>query len=168
MRSGPATRSCEGGRGRRRPRLWGRWPRAAARLVGGSRPELVSYLLGGVGMVSHLDQAERLWRRNGLSATYVTRSGEVLAPTGRLSGGRRDSERQGNDQSILGRKRAIRQLEEELAGLRGDVEGAVERLAALQGEIARLSDRRASFGRTHQAHGTAPLTVPKNVESLDR
>ena len=88
----------------------------AARLVSGPRPELLSYLLGRVGLVPHLDLAEVLWRRNGVVATYVTPSGEVLSPTGRLSGGRRDSERHGNDQSILGRKRAIRQLAEELAG----------------------------------------------------
>jgi len=140
----------------------------AARLVGGSRAELVSYLLGRVGMVSHLDQAESLWRRNGLSATYVTRSGEVLAPTGRLSGGRRDSERQGNDQSILGRKRAIRQLEEELGGLRQEVEGAVERLAALEAEIARLGNRRDSLRSSYQVQETARLTGQKDVESVER
>src|SRR5213594_1853692 len=140
----------------------------AARLVGGSRPELVSYLLGGVGMVSHLDQAESLWRRNGLAATYVTRSGEVLAPTGRLSGGRRDSERQGNDQSILGRKRAIRQLEEELGGLRQEVEGAVERLAALEAEIARLGNRQNNLRSSYQVQETARLTGQKDVESVER
>ncbi len=140
----------------------------AARLIGGSRPELVGYLLGRVGMVSHLDQAESLWRRNGVSATYVTRSGEVLGPTGRLSGGRRDSERQGNDQSILGRKRAIRQLEEELVGLRQDVEGAVERLAALEAEIARLGDRRDSLRSSYQAQETARLTGQKDVEAVER
>src|SRR5213594_350333 len=140
----------------------------AARLVGGSRAELVSYLLGRVGMVSHLDQAESLWRRNGLSATYVTRSGEVLAPTGRLSGGRRDSERQGNDQSILGRKRAIRQLEEELGGLRQEVEGAVERLAALEAEIARLGNRQNNLRSSYQVQETARLTGQKDVESVER
>ncbi len=140
----------------------------AARLIGGSRPELVSHLLGRVGMVSHLDQAESLWRRNSVSATYVTRSGEVLAPTGRLSGGRRDSERQGNDQSILGRKRAIRQLEEELVGLRRDVESAVRRLAELETEIARLSDRRDSLRSSYQAQEAARLTGLKDVESAER
>src|SRR5262249_59714955 len=93
-----------------------------SRLGAGPRPELVGYLLGRVGVVAHLDQAESLWRRNGVVATYVTRSGEVLSPTGRLSGGHRDSERQGNDHSILGRKRAIRQLDSEVAELRRDAE----------------------------------------------
>jgi chromosome segregation protein len=138
----------------------------AARLIGGARPELVGYLLGRVGMVSHLDQAETLWRRNGVSATYVTRSGEVLGPTGRLSGGRRDSEQHGNAQSILGRKRAIRQLEDELVGLRGQVEGAVRRLAEVEAEIARLSDRRDALRSSYQAQETARVSSLKDVESV--
>ena len=140
----------------------------AARLIGGARPELVDHLLGGVGVVGHLDQAEVLWRRNGVVATYVTRSGEVLAPTGRLTGGRRDSERQGNEHSILGRKRAIRQLEDELTGLRGDVSSAVERLAALDAVVAQLSARRTSVWSDQQAQEAARLTGLKDVESLAR
>jgi chromosome segregation protein len=140
----------------------------ASRIIGGSRPELVNYLLGRVGLVAHLDQAESLWRRNGVVATYVTESGEVLAPTGRLTGGRRDSERQGNDQSILGRKRAIRQLEEELGGLRRDVESAASELGALEVEIGRLGARHDGLSSSYRAHETARLTSLKDVESVER
>jgi chromosome segregation protein len=140
----------------------------AVRLIGGSRPELVSYLLGRVGVVSHLDQAESLWRRNGVVATYVTPSGEVLGPTGRLTGGRRDSERQGNDQSILGRKRAIRQLEEELGVLRRDVDTAGQRLAEVDAAIGRLGGRQLSLRSRHQAQEAARLGGEKDVESAAR
>jgi len=68
-----------------------------------------------VGVVDHLDQAERLWRRNGVVATYVTPAGEVLSPTGRLTGGRRDGDREAQEHSLLRRKRAIRQLRDEVA-----------------------------------------------------
>ena len=44
----------------------------------GPRPGLLDYLLGHVGVVDHLDQAERLWRRNRVIATYVTPSGGPL------------------------------------------------------------------------------------------
>ncbi len=138
----------------------------APRLIGGAHPELVGYLLGRVGMVSHLDQAETLWRRNGVSATYVTPSGEVLAPTGRLSGGRRDSEQHGNAQSILGRKRAIRELEEELVGLRHEVEDAARGLAELEAEIRRLGDRRDALRSSYQAQETARVSSLKDVESV--
>jgi chromosome segregation protein len=140
----------------------------ASRIIGGSRPELVNHLLGRVGLVAHLDRAESLWRRNGVVATYVTESGEVLAPTGRLTGGRRDSERQGNDQSILGRKRAIRQLEEELGGLRHDVESAASELGALEVEIGRLGARHDGLSSSYRAHETARLTSLKDVESVER
>jgi chromosome segregation protein len=140
----------------------------ARRLIGGSRPELVNHLLGRVGLVSHLDQAESLWRRNGVVATYVTESGEVLAPTGRLSGGRRDSERQGNDQSILGRKRAIRDLDDELGGLRRDVEGAAFELAGIEAEIGRLTARHDGLRSSYREHETARLTGLKDVEAVGR
>ncbi|HTD25865.1 MAG TPA: hypothetical protein VK649_02765, partial [Candidatus Elarobacter sp.] len=61
-----------------------RW---VARNVGAPSLSLVHHLLGQVAIVEHLDQAEALWRRNGVVATYVTPAGEVLGPTGRLHGG---------------------------------------------------------------------------------
>src|SRR5436309_2516248 len=60
-----------------------RW---VARSVAASSLSLVHHLLGQVAIVEHLDQAEALWRRNGVVATYVTPAGEVLGPTGRLHG----------------------------------------------------------------------------------
>jgi chromosome segregation protein len=142
-----------------------RW---AARLVGGARHELVGYLLGRVGIVSHLDQAESLWRRNGVVATYVTRAGEVLSPVGRLTGGGREHERQSNDHSLLRRKRAIRQLEDHLAALRHDVDAATRQLAELDAAVARLGERQHSLRSSYQAQETARLTSEKDVESLGR
>jgi chromosome segregation protein len=140
----------------------------AARLVSGTRRELVSHLLGRVGVVSHLDQAESLWRRNGVVATYVTRSGEVLSPTGRLTGGRRENEREGNNQSLLLRKRVIRQLEEDLAILRREAEEATQRLSGLDIAVVRLGERQQSLRSSYQAQETARLTSEKDVESLGR
>ncbi len=142
-----------------------RW---AERLVGGSRRELLHYLLGGVGIVGHLDQAESLWRRNGVVATYVTPSGEVLSPTGRLTGGRRDTERESNDQSILGRKRAIRQLGEEIADLKRRAASAAAALDALEREAAALRAQQESLHSNYQAQETARLTGQKDLESVER
>ncbi len=140
----------------------------AARLVGGPRPALLHYLLGRVGIVSHLDQAETLWRRNGVVATYVTRSGEVLSPSGRLTGGHRDSERQGNDHSLLGRKRAIRQLGEEIAGLERDVAAAAARAEAIEGEVTGLRTRLEGLQSNYQAQETARVSGEKDLESVLR
>src|SRR6266581_2320261 len=113
----------------------------ADRLVGGPRPELVRHLLGRVGVVRHLDAAEALWRRNGVVATYVTRAGEVLSPAGALTGGRRDGERHVNEQSLLGRKRAIRQLADEVGALGRNVEESQQRLHALEVAVDSLRAR---------------------------
>jgi chromosome segregation protein len=140
----------------------------AARLVGGPRPALLHYLLGRVGVVAHLDQAETLWRRNGVVATYVTRSGEVLSPSGRLTGGHRDSERQSNDHSLLGRKRAIRQLVEELGGLGRDADAAAAHLEAVEGEVTALRARLEGLQSNYQAQETARLSGEKDLESVQR
>jgi chromosome segregation protein len=140
----------------------------AARLVGGPRPALLHYLLGRVGIVSHLDQAETLWRRNGVVATYVTRSGEVLSPSGRLTGGHRDSERQSNDHSLLGRKRAIRQLGEEIAGLERDVAAAAARAETIEGEVTGLRTRLEGLQSNYQAQETARVSGEKDLESVLR
>jgi chromosome segregation protein len=140
----------------------------AARLVGGPWPALLHHLLGRVGVVAHLDQAETLWRRNGVIATYVTRSGEVLSPSGRLTGGHRGSERQSNDQSLLGRKRAIRQLGEELGGLGRDVDAAAAHLETVEGEVAGLRTRLEGLQSNYQAQETARLSGEKDLESVQR
>jgi chromosome segregation protein len=140
----------------------------AARLVGGPRPALLHHLLGRVGVVAHLDQAETLWRRNGVVATYVTRSGEVLSPTGRLTGGHRDGERQSNDHSLLGRKRAIRQLSEEIAELGRGVAAAAARVESVEAEVTRLRTYLEGLQSNYQAQESARLSGEKDLESVLR
>ena len=140
----------------------------ADRLVGGARPELVQHLLGHVGVVTHLDVAERLWRRPGFPATYVTRAGEVLSPSGALTGGRRQNERQANDHSLLGRKRALRQLSEELGDLDRQAEEQQGRLHVLEREVESLRGRQDVLQVSVHAHETARLTGEKDLEAAGR
>ena len=140
----------------------------AARLVGGPWPALLHHLLGGVGVVAHLDAAETLWRRNGVVATYVTRSGEVLSPSGRLTGGHRIGERQSNDQSLLGRKRAIRQLVEELGALGREVDAAATHLEMVEGELNGLRTRLEGLQSNYQAQESARVSGEKDLEAALR
>jgi chromosome segregation protein len=140
----------------------------ADRLVGGPRPELVRHLLGRVGVVAHLDVAERLWRRPGIVATYVTRAGEVLSSSGALTGGRRQNEGQANDQSLLGRKRALRQLSEELGDLALQAEEQLGRLQALDREVESLRGRQEILQVSVHAQETARLTGEKDIEAAHR
>jgi len=142
-----------------------RW---AARLVGGPQPGLVRHLLGGVGVVAHLDQAEALWRRNGVVATYVTPAGEVLTPTGRLTGGRRDGDRGGAEHSLLWRKGAIRELSDEVAALELATAEARGALETAEGQIQGLRERETTLVSSVQVQASARLSGEKDLESAQR
>jgi chromosome segregation protein len=142
-----------------------RW---ASRLIAGPRPGLLDYLLGHVGVVDHLDQAERLWRRNGVVATYVTPSGEVLYPNGRLTGGRRDGDREAQDHSILRRKRAIRQLRDEVAATASEVERGRAELETLESQLGALRARETGLTTSVQSQEAVRLTGDKDLEAAGR
>ncbi len=142
-----------------------RW---ASRLIAGPRPGLLGYLLGHVGVVEHLDEAERLWRRNGVVATYVTPAGEVLYPNGRLTGGRRDGDREAQDHSILRRKRAIRQLREEVATTAAEVERERTGLEALETQLGALRARESGLTISVQSQEAVRLTGDKDLEAAGR
>jgi chromosome segregation protein len=142
-----------------------RW---AARIVGGPQPALLHHLLGRVGIVPHLDVAEALWRRNGVVATYVTPAGEVLTPTGRLTGGRREAEAGQGNHSILRRKRAIRQLGEEAAALDLTVAAEEGRLVGLESESATLGGRLGTLESSVQTRARARLAEDKDLEAATR
>ena len=135
-----------------------RW--VAGEVTGGSG-SLVDYLLGGVGVVDDLDRAETLWRRNGVVATYVTPAGEVLSPTGRLSGG---GER-GGQHSLLGRKRELRELEDEVAILQQRLEDAQALVARLEADAATL---RARLPLVHQAIAASEAARVSSEKDLEQ
>jgi chromosome segregation protein len=129
--------------------------------VSGGTGRLVEYLLGGVGVVDDLDRAESLWRRNGVVATYVTPSGEVLSPTGRLSGG---GER-GGQHSLLGRKRELRELEDEVVALQARLEDAQALVARLDAEATTL---RARLPLVHQAIAASEAARVSSEKDLEQ
>src|SRR5437016_11026687 len=137
-----------------------RW---VARRVSASAPRLVQYLLGQVAVVEHLDEAEQLWRRNGVIATYVTPGGEVLGPTGRLHGGgaRAASE---TEHSLLARKRQLRELESEVQRLSSVVEAGQAEITTLGAEFATLREQIGELARAVQARLAGRLAGDKDVE----
>jgi chromosome segregation protein len=126
---------------------------------------LVHYLLGQVAVVDDLDQAEARWRRNGVVATYVTPSGEVLSPTGRLRGG---SEGSALPQALLTRKRQLRELEEDVRRLTETVDAEQGTVAALAAEVATVRTRLAGLEQAVQARQAERLASEKDLEQSVR
>jgi chromosome segregation protein len=116
-------------------------------------------------VVEHLDEAEALWRRNGVVATYVTRAGEVLSPTGRLRGG---SEATALPQALLTRKRQLRDLEAEVERLSGLVEGGQAEVASLGAEVATLRARLEGLEQSVQTRQAERVAGDKDLEQSVR
>ena len=128
-------------------------------------PGLVQDLLAQVAVVEHLDQAEALWRRNGVVATYVTPTGEVLSPTGRLRGG---SEASALPQALLTRKRQLRELEAEAQRLAETVEREQAVVASLGAEVATLRARLGGLEQSVQTRQAERLASEKDLEQSVR
>lgn len=140
-----------------------RW---AARAVTGA-DRLVHHLLGSVAIVDHFDHAEALWRRNGVVATYVTPAGDVLAPSGRVSGGAAAPASDGGH-SLLGRKRQLRELEDEVARLDTLVDAEQTTVAQLGAEAATLRARIAGLAQSTQVRQTEKVSSEKDLEQAVR
>src|SRR3989475_399758 len=136
-----------------------------ARRVTAPRESLVHFLLGQVAIVDHLDQAETLWRRNGVSATYVTPNGEVLAPTGRLRGGAGGGEAR---HSLLARKRQLRELDEQIRELTETVGITQTTVAQTEADVAALRVRIAECEQTVGQRQAERVAGEKDLEQAIR
>ncbi|MGD8353654.1 MAG: chromosome segregation protein SMC, partial [Pseudomonadota bacterium] len=84
------------------------------------------YLLGDALLVEDLNFALDLWRKNGFTATLVTLDGDVVEPTGIITGGDQDLE-----ETPLARKRKIRELDLESK----NTESALAQTRKARGEL---------------------------------
>src|SRR5437667_23531 len=135
--------------------------------VGAPSLSLVHYLLGQVVIVDHLDQAEALWRLNGVVATYVTPAGEVLGPTGRLHGGG-PAPAADVEHSLLARKRQVRELEEEVRRLSTVACETQARVARLEVEVSAIRAELAGIERTFHTREADQLASAKDLEQAAR
>src|SRR5438094_2097189 len=141
-----------------------RW---VARTVAASSLSLVHHLLGQVAIVEHLDQAEALWRRNGVVATYVTPAGEVLGPTGRLHGGGQAPAAEG-EHSLLARKRRVRELDDEVGRVSTGADATQGQVARLGTEVSAVREQVAGIERTLHAREAERLAGEKDLEQAAR
>src|SRR6266545_658788 len=137
-----------------------RW---VTRSVGANAPHLVHHLLAQVAIVDHLDEAEALWRRNGVVATYVTPGGEVLGPTGRLHGGENRASA-ATEHSLLACKRQLRDLEREVQRLSAVVDAGQTEVTTLGASVVALREQSAGLGQSVQARLAERLAGEKDLE----
>lgn len=74
--------------------------------------ELMNYLLGRILVVDHIDHASEIAKKYHYSLRIVTLEGELLTPGGSISGGAYK-----NASNLLGRRREIEELEEQINAL---------------------------------------------------
>ena len=106
---------------------------------------LARILLGSFYVVDNLDFAKELWRREDIRATFVTLEGDTLTPEGVISGGSA-----GKAGGLLSRNRQIRELEEEVARRRLELEEESSRLEEMT-EGLRHHERRLELLK-NEAH----------------
>jgi chromosome segregation protein len=138
---------------------------AARALVGSGHPALVDNLLGSVVVVRDLDAAERLYAANGHDRTFVTVDGEVLGPPGALAGGRPGTT---GDASLLGRRRAIRDLGAEAERLEAALEASLDRVRRAEAAAAAVAQAQRECAEAREAAERERLTAVKDLEAVGR
>ena len=79
---------------------------------------IVNELLGDVLLIPTLGSGISLWRQNGFCGTFVTPEGDIISPSGILTGGSGN----GNDRSLLRNRREIAELTEEVVKLQAELQ----------------------------------------------
>jgi chromosome segregation protein len=109
---------------------------------------VAQYLLGDVVVVDGIDTALYLWQKNGIHKTIVTLAGEIVDPWGAVTGGAVEAGGTG----MLGKRREIKDLEHEVAGL-------TSAAAALEADLRKTetfieSEKNAETELSRQIHQT--------------
>jgi chromosome segregation protein len=120
-------------------------------------------LLGDVVLVPDLESAISLWRKNGIRVTLVTPEGDVIDPSGVITGG---SDRP-IEEEILARRREIErlriaadELRDQLTAVRADLDGTIAAMTAAEEAVK-------SLGQGTHALTVQIVAVEKDIERLE-
>ena len=95
--------------------------------------DVAASLLGRILVIDHVDNAVRLARKTGYSLRMVTLEGELFTPGGAISGGAFK-----NSSNLLGRRREIEQLKEQVRQTLKQVDALLEETEAIRKNRAQL------------------------------
>ncbi len=129
---------------------------------------LVRWLLGEAFIVRDLPSALELWERGAGGRTLVTLDGEVLHPSGVVTGGPLEGEGHG----ALQRRREVQELEETVRAFEAEFAMAQERHRALQARVVQLEAALKGLDRDGREKDLAVLEQEKDLarvaEELER
>ncbi len=118
---------------------------------------LVSHLLGRSVVVDNIDNAIKLSRKYKQSLRIVTLEGELINPGGAMTGGAFK-----NSSNLLGRKRELDEIDEEIKNI-------TAKLADMEQELKSLSDKREVLKNSKEEHieKQQQLNIKINTYSLN-
>ena len=124
---------------------------------------VVKHLLANVLLVEDLDKAIRIHKANGYTGSLVTLDGEVIEADGFMSGGSQESLQSG----ILQKRRQVRELEEEVAGLEQEHKLAEDAYLKGEGLVYSLEERIAAFEKQIRQTELELVNRRTSVERLE-
>ena len=124
---------------------------------------IVLNLLGRTVIVNDMDTAIILARQNSYSFRIVTIKGDIINPSGAISGGSTTQK----TTSIIGRQAQIKELEKENANLNKQIEKITQEKAEYEASIENLLEEVAGLEQTSQETEIEYATEKQRIESLE-
>ena len=128
--------------------------------------EIIDALLGGVLVVRDLDTALEIWKTCA-SFTLATLDGEVIEPSGIITGGAGASEAGSPSSGILSKKREIRELSVEVENLSRDNRAMESRLAESRALMDELEGKLRELHELINEKRVATVALEKDSAALD-
>lgn len=126
------------------------------------------FLLGDALLVEDLKLAVDMWRKNGITATLVTLDGDVVEPTGIITGGNQDL-----DETPLARKRKIRELDHEGRKIEAELDqtrktrnALIEKISMEEKRLADLEERSREEERILLSGQSSLSMILRELEQL--
>jgi chromosome segregation protein len=121
-----------------------------------------NYLFKDIYLVESLNRALQLWNENGHQKTLVTLDGEMLDPSGVVSGGSSKS----SGQDLLEKKREIKDLRSEVRGIEAQVRQKTDDVKSLRSRIGNLESSLEALRRDSHSEELKMVHQEKDVNHL--
>lgn len=130
--------------------------------------DLIENLLGDVLLVNSVEDAVRLWKTNGHWATYVTLEGDLVLPSGIISGG----SSKGEESGILSKRSEMAELESTLFNMGKEIkikEGQLNKVVAeLEGKRRRHKELSDEIGLREKEKHSASVSIEFLEKELEK